>query len=791
MLRKKRIQIKNLVTGLIEYLDFKSLQKQLDFIAEYTGGNVKTTPVGEVLSSDVDSAIAELETNKQKAISFYNNDVLVGQGYEFNAGSGAGLSLVGNRVTLTSGATVSAQSFGSNLNLSANPDQYLNLTATNPSLTVTLQQPVGDAVTNIYNAGTNSFSVIGNWEGDPYFTQTELLILGEGTIEDVSFSPKTISLVGDTALSVEQAKFGAESIKFDGFGDYFSVGAIGDWDFLHEGNAWTIDLWVQLTNTTGTLFSTATSDFERGVNILADGTVSVYNGTGGQVLYSGSFTPPALNTWAHIAIVETGADLEIYLDGSLTTTIARTDAPGVGNSNTTLIVGNQVTAYIDAVRITTTARYTTNFTPGTTSPPTFQRIGNYFTIPVLPGIQAAFVFDPAIGWQVPYLLPRFTIQEEGVGLAEIGQIQDLNFTGSALTASFANNVVTVSSTAIDSSEKGAVNGVATLDSSGLIPASQLPVSAMEFKGTWDASTNTPALADGTGNTGDTYRVSVAGSQDLGSGSQTYSIGDWILYNGSIWQQASNAESVASVFGRSGVITAQSGDYTASQVTNVPAGDISSTDIQAAINELDAEKQGDIQIQDDSVNQGTAGSATTVNFTGAGVTASVTGSVATVNIPGAGISPTLTIQEQGSDPTPGVDEATIYIKSDQALRYREESSGAINQLAVLSRHQTYTKAQGVAEVTLTDGANIAVDASLSNAFTVTLAGTPRTLDNPTNLVAGFTYIFRIVSAGNTLSYGTAYRDMTDNPLSTLTGSSYPVDFLTCYSDGTKLYCNYGS
>jgi hypothetical protein len=516
MLRKKRIQIKNLVTGLIEYLDFKSLQKQLDFIAEYTGGNVKTTPVGEVLSSDVDSAIAELETNKQKAISFYNNDVLVGQGYEFNAGSGAGLSLVGNRVTLTSGATVSAQSFGSNLNLSANPDQYLNLTATNPSLTVTLQQPVGDAVTNIYNAGTNSFSVIGNWEGDPYFTQTELLILGEGTIEDVSFSPKTISLVGDTALSVEQAKFGAESIKFDGFGDYFSVGAIGDWDFLHEGNAWTIDLWVQLTNTTGTLFSTATSDFERGVNILADGTVSVYNGTGGQVLYSGSFTPPALNTWAHIAIVETGADLEIYLDGSLTTTIARTDAPGVGNSNTTLIVGNQVTAYIDAVRITTTARYTTNFTPGTTSPPTFQRIGTYFTVPVLPGIQAAFVFDPSIGWQVP-----------------------------------------------------------------------IPV------------------------------------------------------------------------------------------------------------------------------------------------------------------------------------------------------------AVLDRHQTYTKAQGVAEVALTDGANIAVDASLSNAFTVTLAGTPRTLDNPTNLVAGFTYIFRIVSAGNTLSYGTVYKDMTGSSLASLSGSSNTVDFLSCYSDGTNLYCNYGA
>ena len=70
---------------------------------------------------------------------------------------------------------------------------------------------------------------------------------------------------------------------------------------------------------------------------------------------------------------------------------------------------------------------------------------------------------------------------------------------------------------IDDTEKGANNGVATLDAGGKIPASQLPNTVMEFKGNWDASTNSPTLADGTGNAGDVYLVNVAGTQDLGSG----------------------------------------------------------------------------------------------------------------------------------------------------------------------------------------------------------------------------------------------------------------------------------
>ncbi len=143
---------------------------------------------------------------------------------------------------------------------------------------------------------------------------------------------------------------------------------------------------------------------------------------------------------------------------------------------------------------------------------------------------------------------------------------------------------------VNSSLLGVPNGVSTLDGAGKVPVTQLPNSIMEYKGTWDASTNIPTLVDGVGNTGDVYRVSVAGTQNLGSGPITFGIGDYIIYNGTIWEKADTTDAVYSVFGRMGAVIATIGDYAADQVTNIPSGGISSTTVQAALNELDTEKQ---------------------------------------------------------------------------------------------------------------------------------------------------------------------------------------------------------
>lgn len=112
---------------------------------------------------------------------------------------------------------------------------------------------------------------------------------------------------------------------------------------------------------------------------------------------------------------------------------------------------------------------------------------------------------------------------------------------------------------------------------------------MEYKGSWDASSNTPTLANGTGNNGDLYQVTAAGTVDFGAGNITFAIGDKVVYNGTVWEKWDMTDAVSSVFGRPGAVTAQSGDYNASQITNTPAGNIAATDVQAAINELDSEK----------------------------------------------------------------------------------------------------------------------------------------------------------------------------------------------------------
>ena len=90
------------------------------------------------------------------------------------------------------------------------------------------------------------------------------------------------------------------------------------------------------------------------------------------------------------------------------------------------------------------------------------------------------------------------------------------------------------------SEKGVSNGYASLDSGGKVPISQLPSSIMEYKGTWNASTNTPTLANGTGDTGDVYICNVAGTVNFGAGPLTFAVGDYVIYSGTIWQRSSGA-----------------------------------------------------------------------------------------------------------------------------------------------------------------------------------------------------------------------------------------------------------
>jgi hypothetical protein len=66
------------------------------------------------------------------------------------------------------------------------------------------------------------------------------------------------------------------------------------------------------------------------------------------------------------------------------------------------------------------------------------------------------------------------------------------------------------------------------------------IGALNYKGTWDASTNTPTLVSSVGTKGDYYVVSTAGNTNL-NGETLWGVGDWAVFNGSIWQKVDGGD----------------------------------------------------------------------------------------------------------------------------------------------------------------------------------------------------------------------------------------------------------
>ena len=119
-----------------------------------------------------------------------------------------------------------------------------------------------------------------------------------------------------------------------------------------------------------------------------------------------------------------------------------------------------------------------------------------------------------------------------------------------------NGVITGTTGVLSSVPYGGANGVATLDSSGKIPVSQLPSSVVTYLGTWNAATNTPTLVNGTGDAGDLYLCNVAGTVNFGAGPITFAIGDWVLYGSGTWQKSN---------GQNGTVTSVAASITGSAI----------------------------------------------------------------------------------------------------------------------------------------------------------------------------------------------------------------------------------
>lgn len=136
---------------------------------------------------------------------------------------------------------------------------------------------------------------------------------------------------------------------------------------------------------------------------------------------------------------------------------------------------------------------------------------------------------------------------------EFTVVEDISHTdfyaGKAEDGSFVKlaNVDEVERYFIRVEEKGAANGVASLDVNGKVPVEQLPTEALVFKGYWKPSSGSYP-ADGTV-AGDFYIVEEEGDFD----NIHWNVNDWLIWDGTKWTRSENHNDVTSVNGKKGAV----------------------------------------------------------------------------------------------------------------------------------------------------------------------------------------------------------------------------------------------
>jgi len=108
-----------------------------------------------------------------------------------------------------------------------------------------------------------------------------------------------------------------------------------------------------------------------------------------------------------------------------------------------------------------------------------------------------------------------------------------------------------------------VDGSSVTINNGVISVSTGLSGSISFKGTWNASTNTPTLSSNQvgANAGWMYIVGTSGTQNLGAGSFTYQASDLLVYDGVNWIDIASNNGVVSFNSRTGAVLLTSNDVT--------------------------------------------------------------------------------------------------------------------------------------------------------------------------------------------------------------------------------------
>ncbi len=204
-------------------------------------------------------------------------------------------------------------------------------------------------------------------------------ISGSTTFTDSSGYNNTITPYGSVIHTTDAAKFGTTAIKFDGSSDALYTGTSNFWNFGTD--AFTIDFWyrpIAKTNLYPVVFQIGGAGWVAGVLNFIDrhsgypNCFLVQYGTSYDHLLQ-SVTNPQDGVWYHIALVRSGANFSMYVNGTLEASVGTFYYP-INAASSFLILGMQATGtantalngYIDEFRVVRGATaWTSNFTPPT------------------------------------------------------------------------------------------------------------------------------------------------------------------------------------------------------------------------------------------------------------------------------------------------------------------------------------------------------------------------------------------------------------------------------------------
>ena len=267
--------------------------------------------------------------------------------------------------------------------------------------------------TTLGNTASTDYVTFLNYDtsSDASYSSVKLLLPGNGannstSVLDYSSAASTVTVGGNAKISTSQSKFGGSSVGFAADGtDFLSVPHSTGFNLAGD---FTVEAWVYITSNASAynyFISKGTGSTGRSWAIYAGpSNISFYYTTNGatDAFVTRSATLPTA-TWMHIAVVRSGSTLKIFKDGtqqgadetlSATFHVSSSSPLFLGRFMDYTGIGHSLNGFLDDVRVTSTARYTSNFTApttqfvsvGTPTLPTAASNTNLYTVKNISGV---------------------------------------------------------------------------------------------------------------------------------------------------------------------------------------------------------------------------------------------------------------------------------------------------------------------------------------------------------------------------------------------------------------------